>query len=74
VDLDFDANALLASLFLGCVGFVCFVYGKRQARLPQMLAGVVLSIYPYFVSNVWLMLGIGAAVIGAMWLAIRMGW
>ena len=35
-----DGNALLLSLLVGCVGLACFVYGKRQGRLPQMLAGL----------------------------------
>jgi hypothetical protein len=72
--VDFDANALLASLVIGAVGFVAFAYGKRQGRLPQMLAGLVLLIFPYFVSNVLLMLGIAAAVLAALWVAVRAGW
>jgi hypothetical protein len=55
VGLNLDANALLVSLLIGCIGFVCFAYGKRQQRFPQMVAGVLLSVYPYFVSNVMLM-------------------
>jgi len=72
--VDFDANVLLASLAVGSVGFVCFVYGKKQGRFPQMLAGIILSVYPYFVSNAWVMLGIGGAVLAALWGAVRMGW
>ncbi len=72
--MDFDANVLFASLVIGGIGFVAFAYGKRQGRVPQMIAGLVLMGYPYFVSNLWLMGGIGAAVLGAMWLALRLGW
>lgn len=71
--MSFDANSLLLSLLIGCVGFVCFAYGKRQQRFPQMLAGVVLSIYPYFVSNLALMGAIAVAVLALMALAIRLG-
>lgn len=73
MNLNFDANSLLLSLLIGCVGFVCFAYGKKQQRFPQMIAGVVLSVYPYFVSNLMLMAGIGVAVLVLMTLAIRMG-
>jgi len=69
----FDANAFLLSMLIGGVGFVAFVYGKKQSRLPQMLAGVTLMAFPYFVSNLWLMLGIAVAVVGAMFVAIRLG-
>jgi hypothetical protein len=71
--VDFNANSLLLSLLIGCVGFVCFAYGKRQQRFPQMLAGIVLSIYPYFVTNLILMGAIAVAVLALMAAAIRFG-
>jgi predicted phage tail protein len=71
--MGFDANALLLSMLIGSIGFVALVYGKKQSRLPQMVAGVTLMAFPYFVSNVWVMLGIAVAVVGAMLAAIRAG-
>jgi hypothetical protein len=73
VGLNLDANSLLVSLVIGCIGFVCFVYGKKQQRFPQMVAGVLLSVYPYFVSNLMLMTGIAVAILVLMGVAIRMG-
>ena len=55
------------------MGFVAFAYGKRQGRVPHMAVGAVLLIYPYFVSNVLLMLGIAVALVGLLWLGTRMG-
>jgi hypothetical protein len=72
--VDFDANVLLASFAVGGVGFVCFAYGKRQGRVPQMIAGLILCGFPYFVSNLWLMGAIAAGVLGALWLVVRLGW
>ncbi|MGH7269594.1 MAG: amino acid transport protein [Polyangiaceae bacterium] len=71
--MTFDANSLLLSLAIGCVGFVCFAYGKRQGRLPQMAAGAILMIYPYFVPNLLPMAAVGALVLAVMWAAIRFG-
>jgi hypothetical protein len=68
-----DSNALLLSLMIGCVGLACFVYGKRQGRFPQMLAGAALSIYPYFVSNLLAMAAIAVAVLILLWVAVRFG-
>ena len=32
-----------------------FVYGKRQAKLVPLIAGVLLCVYPYFIdSALWL--------------------
>jgi hypothetical protein len=73
VGLNLDANALLVSLLIGCIGFVCFAYGKRQQRFPQMVAGVLLSVYPYFVSNVMLMAGIAVAILVLLGVAVRLG-
>ena len=50
-----------------------FVYGKKQARLPQLLVGLALMTYPAFVSSATLTLVIAAAAIGALWLGIRTG-
>ena len=73
MDLNLDGNSLLLSLLIGCVGFVCFAYGKKQERFPQMIAGVVLCVYPYFVPNLMLMAGIAVAVLVLLGLAVRLG-
>jgi hypothetical protein len=54
-------------------GFVALVYGRRQSRFPHMLVGVVLLVFPYFVSSWILMLGTTAVVLAALWLAVRWG-
>lgn len=72
--MDFDANALLASMAIGSIGLVCFIYGKRQQRLPQMIVGFALMAYPYFVSNLLLMGAIAVVLLGGLWLAVRQGW
>jgi hypothetical protein len=72
--MNLDANLILASLIVSSLGFVSFVYGKKQARVPQMLAGLILLIYPYFVSNLWIMLGAAVAVLAGLWVAVRYGW
>jgi hypothetical protein len=71
--MNLDANSILASMLVGSIGFVAFVYGKRQRRLPQMIVGVALMVYPYFVPSVPWMLGICAAIVAALILALRLG-
>jgi hypothetical protein len=68
-----DGNALLASLLVGSIGFVSFAYGKKQSRLPQMLVGIALMVFPYFVASVPLMLGIAAALIAGLVVMLRLG-
>jgi multisubunit Na+/H+ antiporter MnhC subunit len=70
----FDPTWLLLSLVAGGVGFVLFVYGKRQQRWPQLAAGLLLMVYPYFTPSV-IALVITGAVIGVLaWYAVRLGW
>jgi len=64
---------MLLSLLISSVGFVAFSYGKRQERLPQLAAGVVLLVYPYFVSSLLWMSLIAVAVLGLMTAAIKLG-
>jgi hypothetical protein len=71
--VDFDANALLASLVPSSIGLVAFMYGKRQGRVPHIAVGLVLMVYPYFVSNILLMFAIAGVLTLGLWLAVRMG-
>ncbi|MFS8066854.1 MAG: hypothetical protein ACMG6S_10830 [Byssovorax sp.] len=71
--MNSDANSLLASLLVGSIGFVAFAYGKKQSRLPQMLVGVALMVFPYFVASVPLILGIGAGLLGVLVIAVKLG-
>ena len=64
---------LLASVFVGSVGLGFFMYGKRQRRAPHLGAGVLMMVYPYFVSNTTLMLVIAAALVGLLCLASYLG-
>ncbi|MBK6695224.1 MAG: amino acid transport protein [Myxococcales bacterium] len=68
-----DGAALLVSMLVGLVGFAIFVYGKRQSRLPHLLAGVVMMLYPYFVDSAAFSAGIAVAVGGALFAAVRLG-
>ena len=73
--MDFSAGSLFASLLIGSIGFVLFVYGKKQQRYPHLAVGLVLMVYPYFVSGTFLMTAIAAALLGFLWFAVRnLGW
>ena len=64
---------LFASMFVGSVGLGFFIYGKRQRRPPHLVAGVLMMVYPYFVSSTALMLGIAAGLSGLVYLASYLG-
>lgn len=72
--MTFDATLLFFSLIPSGVGFVLFVYGRKQQRWPHLAAGLLFMAYPYFTSSLTSMIGVGAALGAALWYAVRLGW
>ena len=50
---------LLWSLLFGSFGLGFFVYGKKQRAIVPLVCGLALMTYPYFVSNIIGLVGIG---------------
>ena len=72
--MNLDPTWLFLSLIPSGIGFVLFVYGKKQERMPLMLGGIVFSVYPYFTSSSVALIGVGAALGVGLWLLVRAGW
>jgi hypothetical protein len=61
-------NSLIVGVIAGAIGVGYFIYGKRQARLTPLLAGVLLCIYPYFTDSLLWLSVIGLALVVAPFL------
>jgi hypothetical protein len=72
--MSLDPAWLFFSLIPGGIGFVLFVYGKKQGRWPQLAAGLLFMVYPYFATSLVSLMAIGAAIGFILWYAIRLGW
>lgn len=72
--MDFSPSSLFASLLVSTIGFVLFRYGRKQERAPQMVAGVVMMVGPYFTASALFTGVLGAAALGGLWWALRIGW
>ena len=72
--LTSDPTWLFLSLIPTGIGFVLFVYGKKQERWPQLAAGLLLMVYPYFATGTVALVAIGAVIGFVLWIAIRLGW
>lgn len=57
--MDIDVNLLYAWIIFGAFGMWYFVYGKRNSKLIALLSGIVLMVFPYFVTNIYYVVGIG---------------
>ena len=54
-----DDGVLLWGMLFGSLGLGYLSYGKRQKRVVPFACGLALIVFPYFVSTLWLLLGIG---------------
>ena len=72
--MHLEAGPFAASLIVSSVGFVLLYYGRKMARFPQLIVGLAMMIYPYFVPSVLATALTGVGLLGALWLAVRLGW
>lgn len=61
--MNLEPNYILASLIFGVFGAAYFLYGKRQSRTVPLLVGIVLSVFPYFITDLKVMVPLGVALI-----------
>lgn len=62
------AANLIGGFLFGSIGFVAFVYGKKQASWKPMLIGGLLLAYPYFVSNTIALYAVGVILTAALFI------
>ena len=72
--MSLDPTWLFASLITSGIGFVLFVYGKKQRRWPQLAGGLVFMVYPYFATSLLLLVAVGRVLGVILWYVIRLGW
>ena len=71
--VDFSPAWLLTSLLVSTVGLGFFLYGKKQTRLPQLVAGIVIMLESAFVpSPAWMVASAGVVLL-ALWALLRAG-
>ena len=46
-----DTGTIIAGFIISTVGFSFFLYGKKQARVPQLVVGILLMVAPFLVTN-----------------------
>ncbi len=70
--MDLSAGALFAGSIVSALGVGFFIYGRRQRRASQLVAGVLLLIAP-FVGGPGMIYAAGGFIVLALWLAGRFG-
>jgi hypothetical protein len=72
--MNADPTWLFVSLVPSGVGFVLFVYGKKQSRWPQLVTGLALMVYPYFTAGLVSLVVVGVLIGMALWSTLWLGW
>jgi len=56
------APYLVGALLFGLLGYAAFRFGRKQARSAFTWGGLALMLYPYAVSDTWLLWLLGAVL------------
>jgi len=55
-------STILWGFLFGTIGFGFFTYGRKQKAIVPLLCGLVLMVFPYFISNTILLVATGIAL------------
>lgn len=64
---NFNPLNLVAGFVFGTIGFGAFAYGKKLDLWQPRAIGLVLMIYPYFVTNSYILWGLGVGLLVLLW-------
>ena len=56
-------STLMWGIIFGSIGLGFFVYGKRQKAVVPFLSGIGLMVFPYFVSNIYILILSGIVLV-----------
>ncbi|MDD5439662.1 MAG: hypothetical protein PHS37_05710 [Candidatus Omnitrophica bacterium] len=65
---NFGMAQTVACIVFGAIGFVAFVYGKKNNLMRPMLIGLALTLYPYFFSETILLYLVGISLTALLYL------
>jgi len=71
--VDLSLSGIVTSFLVSSIGYVLFQYGRKCARMPQLVSGLALMVFPVFVPGVAWMLVTSAAILAFLWVGLRTG-
>jgi len=54
---------LIWGMIFGAIGFGYFLYGKKQKAIIPLCVGIILCVFPYFIDNLYVLVGLGVTLI-----------
>lgn len=72
--MNLSFGSLMGSMLVSGVGFALFKYGRKRSRSMAVIFGVIMMIYPYFISDFYWMVGIAAGMCAILYWLIQSGY
>ena len=72
--MNLSMSGIVLGIFIGLIGLALLSYGRKEVRIPHMVVGVVLLVYPYFVGNWIAVLVVAAALVGGLAFVSHLGY
>jgi len=64
----FSLAGLISGFLFGSIGFVAFIYGKKNVEFRPMIIGLSLMVYPYFIRSTIFLYLIGTLLTVALFI------
>jgi hypothetical protein len=71
--VDLDVNTLLLGGVISLIGMALLMYGRKAVRIPHIVVGLILIVYPYFVGNLFATIAIAVALVGGLAVVSKLG-
>jgi hypothetical protein len=56
-------SLLIWGVLFGALGIGFFTYGRKQKAVVPLITGIALFVFPYFISNVYMLVIVGAVLV-----------
>ena len=56
-------SLLIWGMIFGAIGLGFFTYGKKQRAIVPLFSGIALFVFPYFISNVYMLVIVGVILV-----------
>ena len=58
-----STSLLIWGMLFGAIGLGYFTYGKKQKAVVPLFVGIALFIFPYFISNIYVLVAAGVILV-----------
>ena len=72
--LHLSMGNIAIGIVISMIGAAVLLYGRKEVRVPHIVAGLLLIVFPYFINIWWLAILIAVIVLVGLSLVSRLGY